>query len=133
MSLGLRQADRICLGGDEADQAFVRAHDGLVDRLPVQTLGRVKFQRAVYAQDVDRAHFRHHVGSDQHHDLVKALLRADRFRHHFAETAQKHARTAKRASHGVGPLSRIATRGQHKGACVRPRATLHDLARNPGG
>ena len=99
MRLRVGQVDRVRLAGDEADQALVRAHHGLVDGLPVQTLGGVELERAVDAQHVDRAHLRHHVGGDQHHDLVEAFLRADRLRHDFAEPSQQHARTAERATH----------------------------------
>jgi hypothetical protein len=69
-----------------ADETFVRAQDGLM-RLAVEALGGVEFERPVDAQHVARADFRHHVGGDQHHDLVEALLRADLFRHHLAEPA----------------------------------------------
>ena len=36
---------------------------------------------SVDPQHIDGAHLRHHVGGNQHHDLVKAFLRADRFGH----------------------------------------------------
>ena len=67
----------------------------------VQAFRGVKLERAVDAQHVDRADLRHHVGGDQHHDLVQAFLRADRLRHDLAEAAQQHARTAERATHDV--------------------------------
>ena len=101
MGLGLRQVDRVGLARDQADQALVRAQHGLVHRLPVQAFGGVQLERAVHAQHVDGADLRHHVGGDQHHDLVQALLRADRLRHHLAKPAQQHARTAERATHDV--------------------------------
>ena len=75
-----------------------------MDGVAVEALGGVKLERAVDAQHVDRADLRHHVGGDQHHDLVEAFLRADRLRHDFAEPAQQHARTAERATHGVRSL-----------------------------
>ena len=103
MVLGFRQVDRVGLAGDQADQAFVRAQHGLVDRLLVEAFGGVQLERAVHAQHVDGADLRHHVGGDQHHDLVQAFLRADLLRHHLAKPAQQHARTAERATHDVIP------------------------------
>ena len=101
MALRVGQVHRIGLAGDEADQAFVRAQDGLVHGLALETFGRVELERAVDAQHVDGAHLRHHVGGNQHHDLVQAILRADRLRHHLAKPAQQHARTAECATHDV--------------------------------
>src|SRR5258705_325764 len=77
------------------------AAPGVVHGLCVQALGGIELEAAVDAQHIDRADLRHHVGGDQHHDLVEAFLRADRLRHHFAKPAQQHARTAERATHGV--------------------------------
>ncbi len=101
MRLRVGQVDGVRLARDEADEAFVGAHHGAVDGFPVEALGGVEFKRAVDPQHVDGAHLRHHVGGDQHHDLVEAFLRADRLRHDFAEPAQQYARTAQRAAHGV--------------------------------
>ena len=115
MVLGFRQVDRIGLAGDQADQAFVRAQHGLVHGLLVEAFGGVELERAVHAQHVDRADLRHHVGGDQHHDLVQALLRADLLRHHLAKPAQQHARTAERATHDVIP------RVSPSGRAARPR------------
>ena len=103
MALRVRQVDRVGFARDQADQAFVRAQHGLVDGLLVEAFGGVELERAVDAQHVDGADLRHHVGGDQHHDLVEAFLRADRLRHHFAKPAQQHARTAERATHDVIP------------------------------
>ena len=104
MILSVRQVDRLGFAGDQADQALVLAEHGLVDRLALEAFGGVKLERAVYAQDVDGAHLRHHVGGDQDDNLVEAVLRADRLRHHLAEPAQQHARTAERATHRIVPL-----------------------------
>ena len=111
MVLGFRQVDRVGLARDQADQAFVRAQHGLVHRLLVQAFGGVKLERAVHAQHVDGADLRHHIGGDQHHDLVQALLRADLLRHHLAKPAQQHARTAERATHDVIPRASPSGRG----------------------
>ena len=106
MRLCVRQVDGGSLAGDQADQAFVGTQHGLMDGVALQSFGGIEFERGVDAQDIDRAHLRNHVCGDQHHDLVKALLRADRLRHHFAKSAQQHARTAERATHGVSSLGR---------------------------
>ncbi len=103
MVLGFRQVDRVGLARDQADQALVRTQHGLVDGLLVEAFGGVQLERAVHAQHVDGADLRHHVGGDQHHDLVQAFLRADLLRHHLAKPAQQHARTAERATHDVIP------------------------------
>jgi hypothetical protein len=101
--LRVRQIDRIGLARHQADQAFVGLQHGLVDGFVLEALGGVQFQGSVHAQHVDRANLRHHVGGDQDDHLVEAILRADRLRHNFAETAQQHARTAKRATHLLDP------------------------------
>ena len=87
MVLGVREIERLRLARDQADEAFILAEHSDVHRLKVQAFGCVQFERAVDAQHIDRADLRNHVGGDQHHDLVEAFLRADRFRHHFAESA----------------------------------------------
>jgi hypothetical protein len=110
MVLRVREVDRIRLAGDQADQAFVGAQHRLVNRRFVQAFGGVELERAVHAQHVDGADLRHHVGGDQHHDLVQALLRADRLRHHLAKPTQQHARTAERATHDVSSVQLIRPR-----------------------
>ena len=114
--LRFRQVDRIGLAGDQADQAFVRPQHGLVDGLALEAFGGVKLERAVDAQHVDGADLRHHVGGDQHHDLVQAFLRADRLRHHLAKPAQQHARTAERATHDVIPRASPSGRAGRRGS-----------------
>ena len=111
MRLRVGQVDGVRLAGDQADEAFVGAQHGLVDGFALEAFGGVEFERAVDAQHVARADFRHHVGGDQHHNLVEAFLRADRFRHDLAEPAQQHARTAEGASHGESPWGRISKAG----------------------
>ena len=101
MRLRFRQVDRVRLACHQADQAFVGSEHGVVHGLGFQAFGGIELEPAVHAQHIDGADLRHHVGGDQHHDLVEAFLRADRLRHHFAEPSQQHARTAERATHGV--------------------------------
>ena len=50
------------------------AQHGAVDGVAIKAFGGVEFERVVDAQHVGRADFRHHIGGDQHHDLVQALL-----------------------------------------------------------
>ena len=104
MRLRVGQVDGARLARDQADQALVRAHHGVVHGVAIEALGGVEFERGIDAQHIDGADLRNHVGGDQHHDLVEAFLRADRLRHDFAKPAQQHARTAERAAHGVRSL-----------------------------
>ena len=120
---------RVRLAGDQADEALVLAQHGEVHGLAVQALGGVKLERAVDAQHVDRADLRHHVGGDQHHDLVEAFLRADRLRHHFAKPAQQHARTAERATHGVRSLGPALNRSV---ARIAPAVIRRGIRRGTG-
>ena len=85
MILRFGEVDRVGFAGDQANQAFVLAQHGLVHRFALEAFGGVQLERAVDAQHVDGADLRHHVGGDQHHDLVEAFLRADRLRHHLAK------------------------------------------------
>src|SRR6516165_6161439 len=104
MRLGIRQVNRTCLTGHQADQAFVGPHYRAVHGVAIEAFGCIEFERRIDAQHIDGADLRNHVGGDQHHDLVKAFLRADRLRHDFAKPTQQHARTTKRATHGVRSL-----------------------------
>ena len=126
VGLRLGQVDRIGLARHQADQAFVLAQHGLVDRFALEAFGGVQLERAVDPQHVDGADLRHHVGGNQHDNLVEAFLRADRFRHHLAEPAQQHARTAERARHGKLPQGRIGPRAIANGLCkLQAKALLN--------
>jgi hypothetical protein len=76
----------------------------VVHGVAIEAFGCIKFERGVDAQHIDRADLSHHIGGDQHHDLVQAFLRAYRLRHDFAKPTQQHARTTERATHGVRSL-----------------------------
>jgi len=104
MRLRIRQVDRARLAGHQADQPFVGPHHGAVHGVAIEAFGGIQFEGGIDAQHIDGADLRNHVGGDQHHDLVKAFLRADRLRHDFAKPTQQHARTTKRATHGVRSL-----------------------------
>ena len=113
MALRVVEVERGGLAGDKADQAFMRAQHGAVHGVAVKALGGVEFERIVDPQDVDRAHLRHHVGGDQHHDLVQAFLGGDLLRHGFAKPSQQDAGTSRRASHllkssSARPACRVA-------------------------
>ena len=93
VALGVGEGEGLRGRGDEADEAFARAHDGQVDGFPVQALGGEQLEHAIAAHHIDGAHLRHHVGGDLGDDLVETVLRPDRLRHDLAEAQQK-ARTA---------------------------------------
>jgi diketogulonate reductase-like aldo/keto reductase len=98
---------------DEADEAFMRAQDRSVHGVAVQTFGGVEFERVIDTQHVGRADLGHHIGRDQHHDLVEPLLGGDLLRHGFAEPSQQDAGTSRRAPHlpkssPAKPASRVA-------------------------
>ncbi len=99
VALRVAQIERCRLAGDEADQALMGAEHGVVHRLAVEAFGGVELERVVDAQHIDRAHLGHHVGGDQHHDLVQPLLGRDLLRHGFAEPSQQDAGTSRRAPH----------------------------------
>ena len=100
MLLRVGQCEALRAARDEADETLVRADGGEVDRLAVQTFGRVEFETRVGAQHVDRADLGDHVGGDLDHDAIEARLRVDRFRHDFAEPTQQQTGAALSALHG---------------------------------
>ncbi|MGY4354280.1 hypothetical protein ACVW0J_000773 [Bradyrhizobium sp. i1.7.7] len=99
VALRVAEIERGRLAGDEADQALMGAQHGVVHRLAVEAFGGVELERVVNAQHIDRAHLGHHIGGDQHHDLVQPLLGRDLLRHGFAEPSQQDAGTSRRAPH----------------------------------
>ena len=112
MALGVRQVQRGGLAGDQTDQSLMRVHDGLVYRLAVQAFGGVKLEVAVMAQHIGRAHLGHHVGRDQHDDLVEPFLCRDLLRHDFAEPSQQDAWSSQRAPHLSCPSCRSSLEGR---------------------
>ena len=107
MGLRVRNRDRLRLARDQADEALAGAHGGEVDRLAVEALGGVELERAVLAQDVDRADLGDEIAGDQDDKPVQPLLRADRRCHDLAETAQQNARSSESASHQSVPSARL--------------------------
>ena len=99
MALRVGEIERRRLAGDEADEALMRAQHGSVHGVAVQTFGGVEFERVIDAQHIGRADLGHHVGRDQHHDLVQPLLGGDLLRHGFAEPSQQDAGASRRAPH----------------------------------
>src|SRR3954453_8441736 len=94
----------------------MRAQDGPVHGIAVKTLGGIKLERVFDAQHVFRTDLGHHIGRDQNHDLVQALLSADLLRHGFAEPSQQDAGTSRCAPHtlnssSVNPARRVAGTG----------------------
>ena len=103
VALRVVQVKRRGLARHQADQALMRAQDGSVHRVAVEAFGGVEFQRIVDAQHIGRAHLGHHVGGDQHHDLVQPFLGRDLLRHGFAEPSQQDAGASRRAPHVLVP------------------------------
>ncbi len=99
MALGVGQIERGGFRGDQADQALMRAQHGFVHRVAVQAFGGVQFEGVIDAQHIGGAHLRHHIGGDQHHDLVETFLCGDLLRHGFAEPPQQDAGATRRAPH----------------------------------
>ena len=99
MALRVVEVERGRFARDQADQALMRAQHGAVDRVAVEAFGGVELERVIDAQHIGRADLRHHVGGDQHHDLVEAFLSADLLRHGFAEPSQQDAGASRRAPH----------------------------------
>ncbi len=143
MALCVGQIERRRLAGDEADEAFMRAQHRSMDGVAVQAFGGVEFERVVDAQHIGRADLGHHIGRDQHHDLVEALLRGDLFRHGFAEPSQQDAGTSRRAPHALisspaRPANRVARSWRHTrtnqqfysfGAAANPRPRPNRIAK----
>ena len=74
VALRVAQIERIGFAGDEADEAFMRAQHGAMHGVAVEAFGGVELQRVIDAQHIGRADLGHHIGRDQHHDLVQPFL-----------------------------------------------------------
>ena len=74
MALRVVEIERRGLARHQADQALMRAQHGPVHGVAVKAFGGVEFQRIVDAQHIGRADLGHHIGGDQHHDLVQSFL-----------------------------------------------------------
>ena len=96
VGLGVGQGQGAGMGGNIAHQTFTHTQTCLVYRGLFQTLGREQFQYFTGAQDVARAHFGHHVGSNQVHDLVQPFLGHSAPRHHIAKAGEQAARHRRR-------------------------------------
>ena len=107
------EAQRFGFGGNQAHKAFTEAQRRLVHRFALQPARCKELKRAVVAQNIERADVCPHVVGDQIDDLVEAVLRGERFRHGFAQLAQKHTRTADRCRHN-SPLQ-VAPRYRQRG------------------
>ena len=71
MALRVAQIERGRLAGD---QALMGAQHGAMHGVAVEAFGGVELQRVVDAQHIGRADLGHHIGRDQHHDLVQPFL-----------------------------------------------------------
>ena len=99
VALRVVQIERRGFAGDEADQALMRAQHGAVHGVAVEAFGGVELEGVIDAQHIDRADLGHHIGRDQHHDLVQPLLGRDLLRHGFAKPSQQDAGASRRAPH----------------------------------
>ena len=97
MMLGVGERQRFGARGDEADEALARPHGRQMDGFAVEALGGEQLHRAVGANDIERAHLRHHIGGDEHNDAVEARLGRDGLRHDFAKPPQQQTGSARRA------------------------------------
>jgi hypothetical protein len=109
MALGVVEIERRRLGSHEADKAFMRIQHGAMHGLAVEAFRGVEFEGVVDAQHVGGADLGHHIGGDQHHDLVETFLSADLLRHDFTEPSQQDSGAARRAPHMPTPPTRPAS------------------------
>ena len=79
------QVERAHFVGDKADKALADLEFGFVHRPRIEAFGGVEFERIVAPQQIDRADLRHHIGGDEHDDLVQPLLGRFGLRHDLAE------------------------------------------------
>ena len=87
MGLGVGELHRLAVLGDQADETLASLQMRVVHRLAVQAFGGEQLERGVAAAQIERAHLGHHVGGDQHHDLIETCLRALALGHHLAQAA----------------------------------------------
>ena len=99
MRLRIGEIEWARMSGDVADETFADLEARRVNGGRFQALGCGKFKLPRTVHQIDGAHFRHHVGSDQHDNLVEPLLRAFRLRHDLAQTTEQNARTTDGARH----------------------------------
>ena len=124
VALRVVQVERRRLAGDEADQALMGAQHGAMHGVAVEAFGGVELQRVVDAQHIDRADLGHHVGGDQHHDLVQSLLGRDLLRHGFAEPSQQDAGASRRAPHVLISLREASPTGRREPAVNSSKTTI---------
>ena len=127
MRLRIRESERLGLAGDQADEPLAGAHGGEVHRLAIETFGCVEFERAILAQDVNRADFGDEIAGDQDDKPVQSLLRADGRGHHLAEAAQQNARSSESASHRSQPSARLLSHRRYD-ACPDPESPTRIIA-----
>src|SRR3954451_15393381 len=65
-----------------------------MDRTRVQTFRGEQLVYITGAAQIDRTDLRHHIGGDQHHQLVETRLRARWLRHDLTQAAKQKSRTA---------------------------------------
>ena len=133
VALRIVEVERGGLARHQADQALMGAQHGAMHGVAVQALGGIQFQGVVDAQHIGRADLGHHVGRDQHHDLVQPLLGADVLRHGFAEPSQQDAGASRRAPHVLKPSPRGQPAGWPELALTSLDTTILFIRRRPQG
>ena len=79
----------------------------------------IEFEHLARPHHIDGAHLGHHVGGDQHDDLVEPLLRCLRLRHHLAEPPEQDTR----AKGGSEPSGGVLAHACRAAAFQRPLHT----------
>ncbi len=115
------QAERFRLVGDQAHKAFTQTQRGDVNGIALEAMGGEKFQRAIVAQHIERAHIGPHIVGDQIDDLVQPVLAGQRFGHGFAQLAQEHPRSTNRCHHVRSPGGYSASKDCHRREVITPR------------
>ncbi len=86
MILRVRQVERLAGGGDQTDDPLAHPQPRPPDRARPQAHGRHQLQDVARPHRVDRAHFRHQLGSDQPHQFAERRRPA---RHRLAQAGEQ--------------------------------------------
>src|SRR3546814_4467618 len=93
VALGVGQRHRARLRRDQADQALVELHAGLVHGGRLQAFGGKELQHIAVAHEVDRADLRDNILGDQVDHLVEPRLARAAALHQVAQQTEQPART----------------------------------------
>ena len=96
MGLCVGQVEGPRFGGNQADQTASDRKGRPVNGFGVQTFRCIELKHIVSPEDIGRTDLCHHVRRNKADNLVESFLGPDRFRHHFAQSAQKDTRSGQR-------------------------------------